>query len=103
MSELNPHYSPLPNRKGAFALILGIRRPLMQIPCTPSAKGLAAGLGHTAWTSLGVSRRELSLDYTLPTGQTFRWRRTGSGEYTGVIGTRVVRGVDPTSHSRDDQ
>ena len=47
--------------------------------------------GGGGWTSLGLNRRELTLDHTLPTGQSFRWRRTGENEYTGVIGTRVVR------------
>ncbi|MEW5302609.1 MAG: hypothetical protein WDW36_005377 [Sanguina aurantia] len=43
------------------------------------------------WKSLKVSSTELQLCFTLPTGQSFRWRETGAGEYTGVIGTRVVR------------
>ena len=36
---------------------------------------------------------ELRLKYTLPTGQSFRWRPRGSSEsdYVGVIGARVVR------------
>ena len=46
------------------------------------------------WRSLGTPRAELQLDYTLPTGQSFRWRRTAAGEYTGVIGQRVVSGVE---------
>lgn len=43
------------------------------------------------WRSLGTSKQELRLEYTLPTGQSFRWRETGRDEYTGVIGQRVVR------------
>jgi hypothetical protein len=46
---------------------------------------------RAGWISLGLNRRELTLDHTLPTGQSFRWRRTGENEFTGVIGTRVVR------------
>lgn len=54
----------------------------------------------SAWTPLNLPRDELTLDYTLPTGQSFRWRRTGSvknrnGEeetlFTGVVGKRVVQ------------
>ena len=33
---------------------------------------------------------ELRLDNTLPTGQSFRQRKTTAGEYVGVIGQRVV-------------
>ncbi|KAK9863991.1 hypothetical protein WJX84_001937 [Apatococcus fuscideae] len=40
---------------------------------------------------LGTSREELSLDFTLPTGQSFRWRQTGQSEYTGVVANRLVR------------
>ena len=42
------------------------------------------------WISLGTSAKELRLDNTLPTGQSFRWRRTAEGWYVGVIGQRVV-------------
>lgn len=44
-----------------------------------------------SWRSLGTPAAELTLNCTLPTGQSFRWRRTGKDEYTGVIGQRVVR------------
>ena len=40
---------------------------------------------------LGLPPHELTLEHTLPTGQSFRWRRTGDGEFTGVVGRRVVR------------
>lgn len=43
------------------------------------------------WRSLGASGTELRLKYTLETGQTFRWRRTGDAEYTGVVGNRLVQ------------
>ena len=42
------------------------------------------------WHSLGMPRSELCLAFTLPTGQSFRWRKTGDDEYTGVIHKRVV-------------
>jgi N-glycosylase/DNA lyase len=44
-----------------------------------------------SWACLGTPRRELTLDNTLPTGQSFRWRKTSSSTYTGVIGQRVVQ------------
>ena len=42
------------------------------------------------WQSLAASSAELTLDFTLPTGQSFRWRRTGKAEFTGVVDNRVV-------------
>lgn len=35
-------------------------------------------------------RQELQLRFTLPTGQSFRWRRTSDDTYTGVVQGRVV-------------
>ena len=46
------------------------------------------------WRPLrGMRAEELRLKYTLPTGQSFRWRPRGCREddYVGVIGGRVVR------------
>ena len=42
------------------------------------------------WKRLGTPRAELLLQFTLPTGQSFRWKETGVDEYTGVIGQRLV-------------
>lgn len=42
------------------------------------------------WVSLGTPAEELRLEFTLLTGQSFRWVQTGEGRYTGVIGQRVV-------------
>jgi len=44
------------------------------------------------WTLLKTPSKELRLEFTLPTGQSFRWRETcpGSGEYTGVLGRRAM-------------
>ena len=51
--------------------------------------GVTVG-GGGEWRSLGTNARELRLDNTLPTGQSFRWRKTVGGVYVGVIGARVV-------------
>ena len=53
-------------------------RPLPSVPST------------SGWASLGTPAKELRLDNTLPTGQSFRWRKTVDGDYVGVIGERVV-------------
>uniref|UniRef100_A0A0C9S6A3 DNA-(apurinic or apyrimidinic site) lyase n=1 Tax=Wollemia nobilis TaxID=56998 RepID=A0A0C9S6A3_9CONI len=42
------------------------------------------------WRRLNVDMKELCLDLTFPTGQTFRWKQTGPSEYTGVVGTDLV-------------
>lgn len=59
---------------------------------------VCAGLGPAAmaeqghrWLSLNTPVHELCLHNTLPTGQSFRWRRTAHDTYTGVIGQRVVQ------------
>ncbi|XP_071776892.1 N-glycosylase/DNA lyase [Centroberyx gerrardi] len=45
--------------------------------------------GTKLWRSLSCSRSELRLDLTLGCGQTFRWRETAEGHWTGVMGGRV--------------
>ena len=47
-------------------------------------------MATTLWKSLDTSRAELTLNFTLPTGQSFRWRRTAHDEFTGVVDSRVV-------------
>jgi N-glycosylase/DNA lyase len=42
------------------------------------------------WVSLGLTKSELSLPLTFPTGQTFRWKQTGPLQYTGVIHSHLV-------------
>lgn len=51
---------------------------------------LGIGEEDCKWCSLGVGRAELCLDLTLPTGQSFRWRKTGLSQYTGVVGAHLV-------------
>ena len=56
-----------------------------------SAKACISDTAHSmAWQSLGAGPKELTLDFTLPTGQSFRWRQTGVAEFTGVVDNRVV-------------
>ena len=72
--------------------------------CRPSKKHnltLLASMGASTapnsqrWQSLAMPRRELCLAFTLPTGQSFRWRKTDNDMYTGVIHQRVVRCFAP--------
>ncbi|KAM4610893.1 N-glycosylase/DNA lyase [Polymixia lowei] len=59
----------------------------MSIPTM--AKHAVLSAGTKAWGSLACTRSELRLDLTLGCGQTFRWRETGDGHWTGVMGGRV--------------
>ena len=59
------------------------------------AAAAPASAHSMAWQSLGAAPAELTLDFTLPTGQSFRWRQTGQAEFTGVVDNRVV-----SCHSR---
>lgn len=42
------------------------------------------------WTPLNAGKSELYLPLTFPTGQTFRWKKTGHLQYTGSIGSHLV-------------
>ncbi|CAL8250876.1 unnamed protein product [Arctogadus glacialis] len=53
------------------------------------AKHARLSVGGAAWASMACTRSQLSLDLTLGCGQTFRWRETGDGHWTGVMGGRV--------------
>ena len=49
------------------------------------------------WHALpGTTKEELSLEFTLPTGQSFRWRSLEAAEptYDGVVGQRAVCPMD---------
>nr|XP_061802669.1 N-glycosylase/DNA lyase-like [Nerophis lumbriciformis] len=45
--------------------------------------------GANTWRALACHKSELRLDLTLACGQSFRWRETADGHWTGVIGGRV--------------
>ncbi|XP_067250271.1 N-glycosylase/DNA lyase isoform X2 [Chanodichthys erythropterus] len=45
--------------------------------------------GCKAWRSITCPRSELRLDLTLGCGQTFRWRETADGHWTGVMRGKV--------------
>ncbi|XP_048497007.1 N-glycosylase/DNA lyase OGG1 isoform X2 [Beta vulgaris subsp. vulgaris] len=42
------------------------------------------------WVPLNLGKAELSLSLTFPTGQTFRWKKTGNLQYTGVVKSHLV-------------
>lgn len=64
------------------------RSVITRAHCSSSAVSMQPA---AQWQSLNTPWHELYLHNTLPTGQSFRWRRTTSDTYTGVIGQRVVQ------------
>ncbi|XP_069580136.1 N-glycosylase/DNA lyase [Brachyistius frenatus] len=53
------------------------------------AKHAVLSSGDKMWRSMACSKLELRLDFTLACGQSFRWRETADGHWTGVMGGRV--------------
>ncbi|XP_037539880.1 N-glycosylase/DNA lyase [Nematolebias whitei] len=53
------------------------------------AKHVVFSSGAKLWRSLACAKSELCLDLTLACGQSFRWRETAEGHWTGVMGGRV--------------
>ena len=76
--------------------VLGLSRPrallsrrVSSYPVHAASASATMGL----WRAVpGTTEEELSLEFTLPTGQSFRWRRVKAAEPTfdGVIGQRAV-------------
>ncbi|KAK9514841.1 hypothetical protein VZT92_025528 [Zoarces viviparus] len=53
------------------------------------AKHAVLSSGAKMWRSVACAKSELRLDLTLAGGQSFRWRETAEGHWTGVMGGRV--------------
>ncbi|XP_028265667.1 N-glycosylase/DNA lyase isoform X2 [Parambassis ranga] len=53
------------------------------------AKHAVLSSGAKMWKSMKCAKSELRLDLTLACGQTFRWRETAEGHWTGVMAGRV--------------
>ncbi|XP_010740384.3 N-glycosylase/DNA lyase [Larimichthys crocea] len=56
---------------------------------TVMAKHAVLSSGVKMWRSLSCAKSELRLDLTLACGQSFRWRETAEGHWTGVMAGRV--------------
>ncbi|KAM6542094.1 hypothetical protein CsatB_006541 [Cannabis sativa] len=61
-------------------------------PPTPQliSKTLLKPTSTPKWLPLNLSKSELSLPLTFPTGQTFRWKQTGPLQYTGPVGSHLI-------------
>ncbi|XP_062248824.1 N-glycosylase/DNA lyase [Platichthys flesus] len=53
------------------------------------AKHAVLSSGKHLWRSLTCAKSELRLELTLDCGQSFRWKETARGHWTGVMGGRV--------------
>ncbi|KAK5894878.1 hypothetical protein CesoFtcFv8_011525 [Champsocephalus esox] len=58
------------------------------------AKHTVLSSGAKLWRSLACAKSELRLDLTLACGQSFRWRETAEGHWTGVIRGRLENKSD---------
>nr|XP_015823748.2 N-glycosylase/DNA lyase [Nothobranchius furzeri] len=56
---------------------------------TKMTKHAVLSSGAKMWRSLACAKSELRLDLTLACGQTFRWKESAEGHWTGVMGGRV--------------
>lgn len=66
--------------------------PLPSTPPTPQTQSRhSTNLSKSRlWIPLNLTRQELSLPLTFPTGQTFRWKNTAPFQYTGVVGSHLI-------------
>eukprot|EP00959_Pyramimonas_sp_CCMP1952_P356857 7472601-Pyramimonas_sp.AAC.2 len=68
--------SPVTARKLTLGCTLGCRVSglpfLLLIDCTFAKRSVMSAASETEWTSLGIGHTEMTLDLTLPTGQSFR-------------------------------
>ena len=81
-------------RRPARALATAAARGMEAAPASPAAMALKEEPAEeSGWRSLGTPAAELRLEWTLPTGQSFRWRRAGEDEWVGVVGQRAVSGA----------
>lgn len=54
---------------------------LLKSPHSPSSSN---------WIALNLTRSDLSLPLTFPTGQTFRWKQTSPLHFTGVVASHLI-------------
>ncbi|XP_057795710.1 N-glycosylase/DNA lyase OGG1 [Salvia miltiorrhiza] len=82
-----PSTPPTPQQRQSFTkLITSVSRKRRNIlqnpqPLPPS---------EIKWKPLNISKSELYLPLTFPTGQTFRWKKTGPLQYTGPVGHHLI-------------
>ncbi|KAJ6819966.1 uncharacterized protein M6B38_398655 [Iris pallida] len=83
-----PQSTPPPQNPNPKIPLIGSKpkpKPETRRSLTPSLVGSSSD-----WTPLPIPISELSLPLTLPTGQSFRWRRTSADVFTGPIGPHLL-------------
>uniref|UniRef100_A0A7C9CR19 DNA-(apurinic or apyrimidinic site) lyase n=1 Tax=Opuntia streptacantha TaxID=393608 RepID=A0A7C9CR19_OPUST len=81
----NTHLSKNPQ-----TLSLSSKRPKRSLSQTLKVQILSPPRQTEQWVPLNLGKSELSLPLTFPTGQTFRWKKTGPLQYTGVVKSHLV-------------
>ncbi|XP_015932595.1 N-glycosylase/DNA lyase OGG1 [Arachis duranensis] len=66
------------------------RRSIVKPPIASSIPKPLQSNPNCEWVPLNLTRQELSLPLTFPTGQTFRWKNTGPNQFTGVVSSHLV-------------
>ncbi|KAG8378240.1 hypothetical protein BUALT_Bualt08G0117100 [Buddleja alternifolia] len=111
-SSSAPSAPPTPQQKQPINKLLNPTskkpRNILQNPqSVPTASAVDGGI---KFKPLNINKKELYLPLTFPTGQTFRWKKTGPLQYTGPIGPHLVslkqledNGVGYFCHFTDDE
>ncbi|MED6118659.1 8-oxoguanine glycosylase ogg1, variant 2 [Stylosanthes scabra] len=79
-----PSTPPTPQIKTLHRTRRNIAKPPPLKPSNPNPNC------HWDWVPLNLTRQELSLPLTFPTGQTFRWKNTAPDQFTGVVSSYLV-------------
>ncbi|CAN0892300.1 N-glycosylase/DNA lyase OGG1 [Linum grandiflorum] len=88
---VKPPAAPLPPTppQTTQALLRKPRKAISNYRAAVVATATAAS-NSTTWSPLNLSQSELYLPLTFPTGQTFRWKKTGDLQYTGALGPHLI-------------
>ncbi|GFP89834.1 n-glycosylase/dna lyase ogg1 [Phtheirospermum japonicum] len=87
-SPLSP--PPTPQQRQSSTTLL--KKPISKKPrnILQNPQPVPTADGTVKWKPLSINKSELYLPLTFPTGQTFRWKKTGPLQYTGPIGPHLV-------------
>ncbi|KAK4481314.1 hypothetical protein RD792_012199 [Penstemon davidsonii] len=82
-----PSTPPTPQQRRSLNKLL---KPVSKKPLNIFQNSPPLPTDAIKWKPLNISKPELYLPLTFPTGQTFRWKKTGPLQYTGPIGSHLV-------------
>ncbi|CAA0827927.1 N-glycosylase/DNA lyase OGG1 [Striga hermonthica] len=105
-----PTTPPTPQLRQSFSTIHKKRLSRKPRNILQNPQPLPSAVDDVKWKPLNISKSELYLPLTFPTGQTFRWKKTGPSQYTGPVGPHLVSlkqleddGVGYFCHFTDDE